>query len=333
MIQEQPRQSQTMWEVIVIGGGLAGLSAGLYLGRSKRRTLLVESGHSMAVWEPEVENYLGFPTGISGEELLRRGHEQTARYEVQFIQDEIGAVVRDEHGFLLQGQRDRYTAQRVLLATGMTHLPPKIPEVRECLGRSLFFCKDCDGYRVQGGRIGIIGRNNEAVKYAVGMLIYSSAVIVATNGEKTAWDQRHADLLAEYRIPVYDERVIDVTHAQGRIQSIRFHSGPQVAIDYLFATRGDLCHNELARSLGARLNTDGEIEVDEHMRTSVTGLYAAGCVTPANCQMIIAAGQGASAAQAIHHDLFEEALRTHSLRQYREMQLRHSTTEPLILDE
>jgi thioredoxin reductase (NADPH) len=110
MIQEPRKKSPTMWEVLVIGGGLAGLSAGLYLGRSKRRTLLVESGHSMAVWEPEVENYLGFPTGISGEELLRRGHEQAARYEIQFIGDEIVAVARDEHGFLLQGQRDRYTA-------------------------------------------------------------------------------------------------------------------------------------------------------------------------------------------------------------------------------
>jgi thioredoxin reductase (NADPH) len=120
-------------------------------------------------------------------------------------------VERDEHAFLLQGQRDRYTAQLVLLATGMTHLPPKIPEVRECLGRSLFFCKDCDGYRVQGGRIGIIGRNNEAVKYAVGMLIYSPTVIVATNGEKTIWDPRHADLLEEYRIPQF--RKIQLRHS------------------------------------------------------------------------------------------------------------------------
>jgi thioredoxin reductase (NADPH) len=132
---------------------------------------------------------------------------------------------------------------------------------------------------------------------------------------------------------VYEEPVIEVAHTKGRIHSIRLQNGPQVGIDYLFATRGDLCHNQLAQSLGARLNADGEIEVDEHMRTSVSGLYAAGCVTPANCQMIIAAGQGASAAQAIHHDLFEEALLTHSLHQYREIQIRRSPTEPVILDE
>ena len=167
----------------------------------------------------------------------------------------------------------------------------------------------------------------------MGTLIYSPTVIVATNGEKIIWDRRHADLLEEYRIPVYEEPLIEVAHIEGRIQSIRLRNGPQVAIDYLFATRGDLCHNQLAQSLGARLNSDGEIEVDEHMCTSVSGLYAAGCVTPANCQMIIAAGQGASAAQAIHRDLFEEALRTHSLRRYREIQLRRRATEPVIQDE
>jgi thioredoxin reductase (NADPH) len=330
--QDRPKDSQASWEVIVVGGGPAGLSAALYLGRSKRRTLVIESGHSMAVWEPDVENYLGFPDGVSGDDLLRRGRQQAERYDVQFIGDEIMSAERHGNIFLLQGRHDRYEARRLLLATGITHLPPEIHEARACLGRSLFFCKDCDGYRVQGARIGIIGHNNEAINYALAMLVYSPTVIVATNGQEKAWDKPHAAWLQEYRIPIYEEPIIEVAHRDGLVQSIRLQDGPQVAIDYLFATRGDLCHNQLAQSLGAKLNGQGEIDIDECMLTSVSGLYAAGCVTPANCQMIIAAGQGATAAQAINRDLFEEDLRTQALRRYREGQIRHAKTEPEILE-
>ena len=88
-------------------------------------------------------------------------------------------------------------------------------------------------------------------------------------------------------------------------------------IDYLFTTRGDIFHNQLAKKLGAKIDSDGQIKVDQCMRTTRARLYAAGCVTPANCQMIIAAGQGAAAAQAINRDLFEESLATHSLRRFR----------------
>jgi thioredoxin reductase (NADPH) len=101
-----------------------------------------------------------------------------------------------------------------------------------------------------------------------------------------------------------------------------------VKIDNIFTTRGDIFHNKLAKKLGAKLDRDGEIKIDHCLRTSVPRLYAAGCVTPANCQMIIAAGQGAVAAQTINRDLFDESLRTHSLRRFREDQLEHQKTVP-----
>jgi thioredoxin reductase (NADPH) len=101
-----------------------------------------------------------------------------------------------------------------------------------------------------------------------------------------------------------------------------------VKIDYIFTTRGDLFHTGLAEELGAKLDRDGQIKVDQCMRTSVARLYAAGCVTPANCQMIIAGGQGAAAAQAINRDLFEESLAHHELRRFREAQLEEEQTVP-----
>jgi thioredoxin reductase (NADPH) len=200
--------------------------------------------------------------------------------------------------------------------------------VKECLGHSMFFCKDCDGYRVRGKRIAIIGANNEAVEYALGMLFYSACIIVATNGEKVRWGKKHAAWLQEYEIPVHCDRIKNCKRDGCQVRALVFADGRKVKIDNIFTTRGDIFHNTLAKKLGARLDRDGEIKIDHCLRTSVPRLYAAGCVTPANCQMIIAAGQGAVAAQAINRDLFDESLRTHSLRRFREDQLEHEKTVP-----
>jgi thioredoxin reductase (NADPH) len=317
-------------EVIVVGGGIAGLSAAIYLGRAQRDVIVIDSGHSMAKWEPAVENYLGFPEGVAGEELLRHGRQQAQRFDVRFVRDEITGVTRKRSGFTVRGKRKTYRTNRLLLATGIFHLPPEVPGVKECLGHSMFFCKDCDGCRVREKRIAIIGANNEAVEYALGMLAYSACVIVATNGKKPGWDKRHARWLAEYEIPVERKRITGIEHRKRMIRALTLTGGASVKIDYLFTTRGDIFHNELARKLGAKLDSHGQIQVDRCMRTSVPRLYAAGCVTPANCQMIIAAGQGAAAAQAINRDLFEESLATHSLQRFRAAQLTERQTVPEV---
>jgi len=317
-----------MREAIVVGGGIAGLSAAIYLARAQTDTLVIDSGHSMAKWEPEVENYLGFPKGVDGEDLLKAGRKQAKRYGAEFVEDEIKEVSREKAGFSLRGKKGKYRTKRLLLATGIFHIPPDIPGVRECLGHSMFFCKDCDGYRVRGKRIAIIGANNEAVEYALGMLLYSPCVIVATNAEPKRWDKQHAGWLQEYEIPVEEGRVRDVLHRREKIKALVYDGGSEVKIDYIFTTRGDIYHTVLAEKLGAKFDAEGEIVVDLCMRTSVPRLYAAGCVTPANCQMIIAAGQGATAAQAINRDLFEESLANHELRRFREQQLEQTETVP-----
>jgi len=324
-------KDQATWEVVVVGAGLAGLSAAIYLGRAKRRTLLIDAGGSLAVWEPDVQNYLGFPNGVSGEDLLKRGREQAARYEAEFTEDRIKEIRRQDGLFVLKGKTVIYYAQRVLLATGLFHLPPEIPRVKECLGHSMFFCKDCDGFRVQGKRIAIVGHNNEAVEYALGMLLYTACVVIVTNGKPPGWDEEHARWIKEYEIPFYTTSIVDVeTLEQGMIGKLVFKTGPGVVVDALFTTRGDIFHNDLAISLGAELDEDEQVKVDHCMRTTVPGLYAAGCVTPANCQMTIDAGQGAAAAQAINRDLFEESLRNHRLRRFRAQQIKCEQTDPLV---
>lgn len=304
-------------EVIIIGGGLAGLSAAIYLGRSQRETLLIHTNRSMAKWEADVQNYLGFPEGIDGEDLLARGMEQVVRFEVAVIEDDIRSLTLDGDTFCLSGAGTVYRARRVLLATGLTHLPPEIPGVRECLGQSLFFCKDCDAFRVQGKKIVIIGGNNEAADYALAMLLFTSNVMICTNGRTPRWDTDHAGWLEEYAVPIRHDRIRSVLHDNGQLTAFIFEQGGPVHVEGAFTTRGDVYHTNLAESAGAKLDEDGQVIVDHYLQTTVPGLYAAGCVTPANCQMIIAAGQGAIAGQAINRDLFDESLKRHALPRFK----------------
>lgn len=322
-----------LWDAVIVGAGLAGLSAAIYLGRAQRKALVVSAGNSMAVWEPDVENYLGFPDGISGEELIAAGKKQAQRYGVEFAEDEIDSVRRDESGcFTITGKAGVRRARKVLLATGIFHIPPDIAGVKECLGRSMFFCKDCDGTKVRGQRIAIFGDNDEAVEYALAMLHYSPSVAIALHGRAPRWSRQHAEWVLEYELPVLAEPIVEVCHEGCTLQALLFGNGEMIAIDALFTTRGDIFYNELARSAGAKIDeASGEICTNDCLETSVPGLYAAGCVTAANCQMIIAAGQGATAGQAMNRALFEESLRDHRLRRHRAEQLRNEQTAPDVV--
>ena len=317
-------------EVIIIGGGPAGLSAAIYLGRARRDTLVIDSGKSMALWEPDIQNYLGFPKGLSGDELIERGRAQAEKFGAQFVEDEIVDASGTKGAFSVEGRKGTYQAQRLLLATGIFHLPPDIEGVSECLGHSMFFCKDCDGVRVEGKTVGIYGWRNETVEYALAMLLYSPTVAIVTDGRAPKWDSQHQDWIQTYCIPVYTGEVRRVNRDDEQLKSLSLSDGLEVEFDALFTTRGDVYFNRLAKDLGAAIDDDGEILVNECQATNIPGLYAAGCVTPANCQIIIAAGLGAIAAQAINRDLFEESLQTHSLRRFRQAQLEEEQVAPAV---
>ena len=329
-VPNQPRIDRSR-EVIIIGGGLAGLSAAIYLGRALRDVLVIDAEESLAIWEPEVQNYLGFPESISGYQLLRRGREQARNYGAELIREEVDHISVENNLFHVVGRKADFTCRKLLLATGVYHLPPRIPAVDECVGKSVFFCKDCDGYRVQKRRVVIAGCNNEAVEYALGILIFTECVMLLTNGEPPGWDHEHQKWLRDYKVPVYGEKIVRVKHQEGYIKSIRLADDSELLVDCLFTTRGDVFHNKLARQLGAKVDQQGQVIVDHCQRTSVPGLYAAGCVTPANCQMIIAAGDGATAAQAINRELFEEHLQTGELLMHRHKQLRGGEAEPVMV--
>jgi thioredoxin reductase (NADPH) len=320
------------WDVIIVGGGFAGLSAAIYLGRAMRRTLVLDAEESLAKWEPDVQNYFGFPDGISGPELLRRGMDQAKRFGAELLVDEVErAEIDPAGGFFVHGRHVRFHSQCLLLTTGLYHLPPKVAGVSDCVGKTLFFCKDCDGYKVQGKAIVVIGHNEEAVEYALALTVYSPCVMIATNGGKITWSAQHANWIDEYHIPVHREKIVRIEHESGCVSGLVFADELTAKADYVFTTRGDIYYSQLARQLGAELDPDGQIIVDHKQRTNIPGLYAAGCVTTANCQMIISAGHGAAAAQAINRRLFEQSLENHSLKRRREEQIQNCQITPELV--
>ena len=153
-----------------------------------------------------------------------------------------------------------------------------------------------------------------------------------TNGEAPAWDAENARWTSDCQIPVVRERVCDLEHAQGQLGALRFADGRRLKVDFVFTTRGDIYYSQIAKQLGAKTDGEGQIVVDCGMRTNIPGLFAAGCVTEANCQMIIAAGQGAAAAQAINRSLFEDGLKNQSFKARRLEQLRNGRAEAAILE-
>jgi thioredoxin reductase (NADPH) len=322
----------TDWEVIVVGGGFAGLSAAIYLGRAMRRVLVLDGEESLGCWEPEVQNYFGFPEGISGAELLRRGREQARNFGAEILVDEVEAARIAENGeIFVRGRHVEFRCKRLLLATGLYHLPPKFDGMNECIGHSLFFCKDCDGYKVRDKAIAVVGHNNATVDYALGLTLYSPTVVIATNGERATWDAQHARWIEEHEIPVYGGRIERVEHSNGMCAALHFEDGKLAKLDFVFTTRGDIFYNEIAKQLGVKLDSEGQIIVGSCQETNVRNVFAAGCVTQANCQMIIAAGGGAAAAQAINRSLFEESLANHSLKRRRVQQIKAEETEPEVV--
>jgi thioredoxin reductase (NADPH) len=297
---------QTRAEVIIIGAGFAGLSATIYLGRAQRDALVIDAGKSMGRWEPKVENYLGFPAGITGQQLLARARRQAHRYRIRFKHDFITSAHARDGKFILRGKAGSYSCRRLLLATGIFHVPPDIPGVSACLGNSMFFCKDCDGIRVRNKRVAIYGWNNEAAEYALSLLAYTRCLTIVTDGRKPGWEPRYARILRDHAIEVEPQPIVRLARTGSKLKALRFKDRKEIPVQALFTTRGDIVFSKLAKDLGAALDSSGQVLTDTCMRTSVSGLYAAGCVTTANCQMVIAAGQGAAAAQAINREIFEE---------------------------
>lgn len=299
---------QQIYDCVVIGGGPAGLSAATYLGRFNRTVVVIDSPAGGRWQTHEVnENYFGFPDGIPTTELRERGILQTKKFGAALKMDTIQAIQKKDAHFILNGESESYLAKTLIIATGVKDRFPQFGCMKECLGRSLFWCITCDGYKTKNKKVMVVGYTNEALTTAMQFLNYTSEIMVVTNHDphSVPVDQRLVSKLSQHNIIFLEGRIEDVEGREGILKAVKLSTGQIVIPDFMFSMQGASPNSALARSLGVSLNPQGYIESTIEQRTNVTGVYAAGDVTKAFAhQIVTAAHEGATAAQAVNYDLY-----------------------------
>ena len=292
-------------DTLIIGGGAAGLVAATYLGRYRRRALVVDAGASRLAKIPRSRNVPGFPDGIEGVELLQRLLAQAAQFGVPLEKaciDELRALGDD--GFEARAGERVWRARFVLLATGAKDVEPELQGLAPALEQGqVRFCPVCDGYETQGQRVAVLGHGEHGLR---------EARFVAGFGNHVTWLslETHSDVpspelaqLQEQGVHIAGCLPSEIRCLQPRGVEVQLQDGQLLTFDVLYPALGLAHASELATQLGAKAQDDGQLLVDAHMQTTVPGLYAAGDVAVDLNQIAVAAGHAAIAATAIHNRL------------------------------
>jgi thioredoxin reductase (NADPH) len=292
-------------DCLIIGGGAAGLAAAMYLGRYRRRALVIDDGGSRLAMIPKSRNVLGFPDGIAGPELLERMRLHAERFGTP---RELGRVQRlalleDARFEAVAGSR-RVLARKVLLATGARDVEPDIPGLAPSLkAGQVRYCPVCDGYETQGRRVAVLGKEVHGLRESAFVAGFGNQVTWLCMGSQQAVAREELARLGQLGVQMVDHEPREIRCQPGQGVLVEMNDGQTLAFDVLYPALGLTHASQLATALGARAQDDGQLEVDEHCQTSVPGLYAAGDVAAGLNQINVAAGHAAIAATAIHNAL------------------------------
>lgn len=301
-------------DVVVVGGGPAGLSAALNLVRARQRVLVLDGNRPRNAATLHSHGFLT-RDGVSPLELRRMGRDEVTSYsdaEVQFaLVDSVTAV---DGGFRVtasgvRGAPDRdVTTTRVLVAAGLRETLPSIGNLRAYYGTALHSCYECDGYEKAGEALAVIGETDDLVERALMVAVWSDDIIVFTNGVATVTDDDER-MLAARGIPVERRVVAEIVGDRGELTGLRLEDGEVVPRTAGFVRPRWTAALDYLDALGADTDEDGLLIVDAAGRTSIPGLYAAGDITPPGPeQLIVAAGEGAQVSATIIRDtVFAEA--------------------------
>ncbi|MFT4174964.1 MAG: NAD(P)/FAD-dependent oxidoreductase [Rhodocyclaceae bacterium] len=285
-------------EILIIGGGAAGLTCGMYLRRFLRDVMIVDAGGSRLHRIPLSHNTPGFPQGIRGAEYHARLQAQLSRYEGTVRPGRVRQLQREGDCFVALGDDFAVRARFVVLATGVSDNELMLPEVGPAIERGfLRYCPICDGFEVIGKRIGVIVCNHHGLAEARYLRTFTERVVIIPLDANVnlGEDERQralADGLALADSPLTGlmlaERAVEVEHADGGAH-----------YDSLYCALGTTVHSGLAHLLGAELDADGYVLTDAHCQTRVDGLYAIGDVSTGINQIAVASGKAAIAASAL----------------------------------
>ncbi|MEO5617472.1 MAG: NAD(P)/FAD-dependent oxidoreductase [Candidatus Eisenbacteria bacterium] len=294
------------FDVVIVGGGPAGLNAALVLGRSLRRVLLCDAGRPRNRFSHELHGFLS-RDGIPPAELLRIGRDQLRRYHtIESCNAEVTHAVQQHDGFevtLAGGTAVR--CRKLLIATGVVDCLPAIRGFEEIYGTSAFHCPYCDGWEFREQSVAIYGPGRNGFGLALELTGWSSCVTLCSDGPSELRAGERAQLV-RLSIALREERVDAFQARQGMIERVTFHSGPAVECGALFFNVDELQASPLARLLGCAVTEAGAIDGREDQATTTPGLYVAGDAGRGSQLAIIAAAEGARAAIAINSALLVE---------------------------
>jgi thioredoxin reductase len=291
--------------VTIIGGGPAGLSAALVLGRCGRRVIVIDSNRGRNRWARSVNNFLT-RDGVAPGTLRALGRAEIRRLGVEFLRGEAtDAAKLKQGGFRVRLARGEVIRSRaLLLATGVRDEIPAIRGLRGLYGRSVHHCPYCDAYAYRGEVIATIGDPRAALGLAIALQTWTDTLIVCTNGRRAGEPLRV--MARRHGIGWREEPIVRLVARRGLLDRIQFAAGEDLRCAAVFFNTGQYQRSDLPRRLGCTFKSDGGVLTDKRQCTSVPGLYLAGDADRDVQFAIVAAAEGATAAVAINHQMQSE---------------------------
>lgn len=297
------------FDVIIIGGGPAGLSAALILGRCRRRVLVCDAGKPRNAASEALHGYLT-RDGLPPSELLRIGREQLRQYTTVELRDiAVTEAARAGDRFeVMLTDGTRLSSRKLLLATGVVDHIPEIEGIESFYGRSVWHCPYCDGWEVRDRPLAVYGRGENGKGLALELTVWSRDLVLCTDGP-SGLEPSDIERLSHNGISLREERIRRLEGRGGQLENIVFANGEKLARHGMFFSTGNRQGCDLPARLGCEFTEKGAVNTGEYESTQIPGLYVAGDASRAVQLVIVAASEGAQAAFAINTALLKEDLK------------------------
>lgn len=283
-------------EIIVIGCGPAGLSAALYLGRAKIDTLVIGNPQESQVLKAHIiMNYLGFPEGITGKDLIERSLKQVKQYKVPIIKKEVVNVEKKENLFSVKIETgDSFTAKAIIIATGTPIRLSGIENEERLTGRGIHYCVECDGAFYQNKKLAVVGNGNHAAEDALSLLLYTNDITIISNSDNFDFTERLSNEIDKRKIKLLNEPVKSFEGSR-ILENVVLMNGKKMKFDGAFMGCGEFSALDFSSKLALQIENDALI-VDKNGMTSEEGVFAAGnCIS--RCRQVAkSVGDGCNAA-------------------------------------